>query len=205
MISICDNNEPLVDISKVYPRLVLNKSSITFKELGHFYTRETVAKMISKAKSFLPKGITFKVNDAWRPEHIQKRFFTIYKIRFAKLHPSWSKARILAEVKKYVDPYKGNYASAHLTGGAVDITLWKGGRRLPMESSKLSFKENARTLQPKLPSYIQENRKILIDALTKAGLSNNPKEYWHWSYGDIRWAKREGKKVAIYDVVKSLQ
>jgi D-alanyl-D-alanine dipeptidase len=201
MVDVQDNNEPLVNTKKACPSLVLNKNSISYKELGCFYARETVAKKICRAKTHLPKGVTFKIYDAWRPQQIQKRFFTIYKVRFARKHPKWSKARILKEVKKYVDPYKGKHASAHLTGGAVDITLFKGERRLPMESSKLSFQENAKTFQSKLPPFIRRNRKILISALTRAGLSNNPKEYWHWSYGDIHWAKRKGKKIAIYGII----
>lgn len=43
----------------------------------------------------------------------------------------------------------------------------------------------------------------MFDALANAGLSNYPKEYWHWSYGDIQWAKRAGEKTAIYGVINN--
>jgi D-alanyl-D-alanine dipeptidase len=62
----------------------------------------------------------------------------------------------------------------------------------------LTYQENAKSNQTKLPKYIKKNRKIMFDALTKAGMSNYPKEYWHWSYGDLWWAERNQKEYAIY-------
>ena len=49
---------------------------------------------------------------------------------------------------------------------------------------------------------LQRNRRIMFDALTTAGFSNAPNEFWHWSYGDIQWAKRSKKKTAIYGVIE---
>ncbi len=43
------------------------------------------------------------------------------------------------------------------------------------------------------------NRKLLIDALSAAGLTNYTGEWWHWSYGDSGWALRIGAKSALYD------
>lgn len=91
-----------------------------------------------------------------------------------------------------------------MTGAAVDLRLMKNGRKMPMKSKKLSYQENAQSVQPKLPKYIQRNRQIMFRALKKAGLTNYSQEYWHWSYGDIQWAKRNKKKKAFYGVVKSI-
>ncbi|MFH1077725.1 MAG: hypothetical protein V1745_00370, partial [Patescibacteria group bacterium] len=74
-------------------------------------------------------------------------------------------------------------------------------RKIPMKSRVLTYQENAASIQPKLPKHLQRNRSLMSDALAKAGLSNYPKEYWHWSYGDSQWARRNGKTVAIYGVV----
>lgn len=43
----------------------------------------------------------------------------------------------------------------------------------------------------------------MFEALRRAGLSNNPREYWHWSYGDVWWAARNKKKSAIYGAVEN--
>ncbi len=38
------------------------------------------------------------------------------------------------------------------------------------------------------PACGEENRKILINCLERAGFINYPTEWWHWSYGDCYWA-----------------
>jgi D-alanyl-D-alanine dipeptidase len=45
------------------------------------------------------------------------------------------------------------------------------------------------------------NRRILINALTTAGLINYPTEWWHWSYGDRYWALTTGAPHARYGPV----
>jgi D-alanyl-D-alanine dipeptidase len=108
---------------------------------------------------------------------------------------------VIEEVEKYVAPYEGDKVSGHMTGASVDLRLWSHGKKVPMNDRTLSYQENVLSYQPKLPPHLQKNRQIMFDALTKAGLSNFPKEYWHWSYGDTWWAERTGQKQAIYGVI----
>lgn len=200
MIKIKECSEPLVDIKKLCPGLVI---APRIKKEKRALLRKTVVKMVCRAKKYLPKGMTFIVESAWRPQYTQKEIYRDFVEHLSKKHPSWPKPKIIKEVETYVAPPEGKYASGHLTGGAVDLRLWKNGRKIPMNSSKLSYQENAKSHQPKLPAHLQRNRQIMFGALRKAGLSNYPKEYWHWSYGDIWWAKRNKKKTAIYGVVKN--
>ncbi len=83
----------------------------------------------------------------------------------------------------------------------MDLRLWKDGKRIPMRSEDLTYEENSLSNQPKLHDYLRKNREIMFRALAKAGLSNYPKEFWHWSYGDVWWAKRLGKEFAMYGVI----
>lgn len=204
MIKIKECGEPLVDIKKLCPDLIIDLDAQRMEKEKTAYLRETVAKMVCQAKDYLPEDMTFVIQDAWRPQHVQEEIFRWFVKYFSKKYPSWPEPKIIREVKKYVAPSKGKYASGHLSGGAADLRLWRNGRRVPMKSSKLSSQENAKSHQPKLPAYIQRNRQIMFEALEKAGLSNYPKEYWHWSYGDIWWAKINKRKVAIYGVVKDI-
>jgi len=205
MIKMKECHEPLVDIKKLCPDLKIDIGPRRTKKEQKAYFRKTVAQMIYRAKKALPKGMTFIIGDAWRPQYVQEEIMQGFIQRFSKKYPHWSKDRILQEVNKFVAPSDGKYASGHMTGGAVDLRLLRNGRKVPMKNSKLTYQENAKSFQPKLPKYIQRNRKLLFSVLKKAGLSNSPREYWHWSYGDIWWAKRTKKKVAIYGVVKSLK
>ena len=205
MIKIKECGEPLVDIKKLCPDLVIDIGYRRTKKEKTAYLRKTVAKMVYQAKSHLPKGMTFIIGSAWRPQYIQKRIFQQFVKELIRKYPSWSKSKIIKEAEKYIAPSRGKYASGHMTGGAVDLRLWKNNRKVPMKSSKLTYQENAKSFQPKLPVYIQKNRKIMFNALRKAGLTNYLKEFWHWSYGDIWWAKRNKKKIVIYGVVKNIQ
>jgi D-alanyl-D-alanine dipeptidase len=202
-IIIKDNHEPLVDVKKYCPGVVvaLDKKRMAVEKT--VYLRKSVAKMLKKAQGFLPKGVNFIIGDAWRPSYIQAEIYFSFIRRFEKKYPKWSRQRIIREVEKYVAPWKGSGASGHMTGGAIDLRLVdRRGHKIPMKSRRLSYQENAFPVQKKLPGYIQRNREILFKAMRKAGFSNCHNEYWHWSYGDYYWAKRNNKPFAIYGAVQ---
>lgn len=202
-IVIKDNHEPLVDIKKYCPGIFIKINPERLKKEKVFYLRRGVAKMLHQAQKNLPRGLNFIIGDAWRPDYIQARVYFGFIERFARKNPSWNKARVIKEVEKYVADWKGIKASGHMSGAAIDLRLAdKRGRKIPMKSKKLTYQENALSAQPKLPLYMQKNRAIMDTALLKAGFSNFPKEYWHWSYGDYQWAQRNHKLVAIYGAVK---
>ncbi|WP_244100070.1 M15 family metallopeptidase [Burkholderia anthina] len=45
------------------------------------------------------------------------------------------------------------------------------------------------------------NRQIPSDALTDAGFTNDPSEWWHGSFGDRYWAVMQRQSHAIYGPV----
>ncbi len=201
-IKVKECGEPLVDVKKICPqvKVYLGKD----KPLAKAFLRKSVAVMIKNAQRLLPKGMTFIIRDAWRSRDEQIEIQRGFVERFSTMHPEWSAKRVLQEVAKFVMPTTGPNVSGHMTGGAVDLRLWKNGKRVPMRSWKLTYQENAEPHQPKLPKHLQRNREIMYRALSQAGLSQCHNEFWHWSYGDTHWAQRHGNKVAIYGVVEDL-
>jgi D-alanyl-D-alanine dipeptidase len=201
-ITIQDNKEPLVDIKKYCPGIKIRLSNAFLKKEGTAFVRLGVAKKLHQAQKLLPRGINFVINDAWRPAYIQAKIYFWYFTKSKRLFPKISGNKLKKQIEKFVAPWKGMRASGHMTGGAIDVRLInKNGKRLPMVSKKLSYKENCLPIQNKLPEYLKRNRKIMVDALSAVGLSNNVHEYWHWSYGDYYWAKRTGKSKTIYGVI----
>ncbi len=199
MIIIKDNKESLVDVRKACSHILIGDISKKILKKHGTLVRKTVAKMLNKAQKNLPKGLRLIVDSTWRSAWYQKEIFESSVKRFSKLHPKWNKKRIIKEVNKYVASWKGKYASGHMTGGAVDVRIvGKNGRKIQMTTKKLSYQEAAKTYCKQLPNYLKKNRQILIGAMIKADFSNYPKEFWHWSYGDYWWAKRTGRKIAIY-------
>ena len=184
--------EPVIDISEICPSVITNEPILL---------RKTVANMLKKAEENLPEDYTFFIMEGLRSVEKQKEYFETYFTSFQNEHPDWDKEKILKTVEKFVHPHEGKWASGHLCGAAIDLVLMKNGEKVPLEDETLSFEENSMSNQPKLPQEIKNNRKIIFEALEKAGLVNNPNEYWHWSYGDIWWAKLAGKKDAKYGII----
>lgn len=198
MIRIRECGEPLVDLRKACPGVVVALGEERMEKEETAYLRKTVAEMINRACWELPQGMTFIIRDAWRPQHVQKSIFDAFIERFSVREPNKSIEEIREQVRRFVAPYEGEHVSGHMTGGAVDLRLWKNGKRIPMRSEDLTYEENSQSIQPKLQRYLQKNRELMFRTLEKVGLSNYPKEFWHWSYGDYWWAKRNGKTEAIY-------
>lgn len=197
MIKIRDNGEKLVDIRKKCPGIICDLHCVKLYNRKP-QVRETVARMLNRAKSNLPSGMTFIIGDAYRTRKMQKRVFRKRFRKMQKQYPQWSKKRALSETKKYIMPFQGKRVSGHIFGGAVDIRLYQNGRKLPMRSKKLTYQENALSIQKKLAKDIQRNRQIMSRALGGVGLVQAPHEFWHWSYGDLWWAKKLAKKSTIY-------
>lgn len=205
-IKIRDSNEPLVDIKKYCSGVVVRIGKERMKVEKTAYLRKTVAEMLRTAQKDLPKGMNFIINDAWRPQYIQAEIYFNFIKHFQKMHPKWTKERVVKEVEKYVADWKGIASSGHMSGGAVDIRLVdKYGHKIPMKKRGLTYQQNALSDQKLLPAHIRKNREIMFSALSNAGLSNYPKEYWHWSYGDYQWAKRNGKKTALYGTISDVK
>ena len=198
-IRLRECGEPLVDIKLVCPQVIIRLDSDRRPRTA--YVRRGVARKVKQALRYLPKGMTFVIRDAWRPMEVQEQILRTFISKFYRLHPEWTLVQARKEACKYVADAYGPYASGHMTGAAIDMRLWKNGQRLPMRSWNLSYQENAHPYPKKLAPFLRRNRKILYDALRKAGFSQCHNEFWHWSYGDVHWARRTGRKVAIYGVV----
>ncbi|MFF3767344.1 hypothetical protein ACFYYR_25115 [Streptomyces sp. NPDC001922] len=54
---------------------------------------------------------------------------------------------------------------------------------------------------PGLSAQSRTNRATLGNALSAAGLINDPSEFWHWSFGDRYWAMQTQQRAALYGPV----
>ena len=156
-IEIKDNKEALVDIKKYCPGIVIALDGKRMQIEKTAYLRLTVAKMLSQAQQYLPKGMNFVIGDAWRPAFIQAKIYFWFIRTFSKRYPNWSQKQVIREIEKYVASWKGKAASGHMSGGAVDLRLInRSGRKIPMKSRKLNYQENVLSIQKRLPLYIQK-------------------------------------------------
>lgn len=189
--------------------------------LPRVLVRKTVAEKLAAVNERLSHaGIELYIFDAYRPVEVQDYFFKEWMPnQLRKQYPEWSESEIEAETRNYwgrgsredgtVDPQSPPF---HSTGGAVDLLLRdKATKRLIhtgsffddfSPASETDFYERL-ALVRHLDMWEVEgllNRRMLYWSLIDGGFANNPKELWHFSYGDQLWAAITGQKEAFYSL-----
>jgi D-alanyl-D-alanine dipeptidase len=198
-VPIVECGEPLVPYLEVCPGLLVDPPRFDYERVH--YLRKTVAEMLCRAVRSLPKGYRLSIIEGWRPPHIQRRMYLAIWQRFKERHPDWSDLQLKRVVNRYTAPVDSpKVPPPHTTGAAIDVVLasadgapldlrspfeWQDPRSFPLYAKGLS--EKALT-----------HRRIMAEALERAGLTNYPSEFWHWSYGDQGWAYRTANDHAIY-------
>ncbi len=208
-MKITRDNEKLVQAS-LYPEKILVRSWY-FGEglpgsLPEAWLREGVYERLLLAAESLPDNLRFVIWDGWRSYELQKFLFdTLYSRAKAKGLDDES-AYALTRTFVAVPSKEPESVSGHLTGGSIDLTLAdRYGRYLDMggnfdeteehsatgyyEKSDLSVQSNVNALN---------NRKLLVSIMTGAGFVNNPNEWWHYDYGNRRWAELTGSGEIFY-------
>lgn len=185
--------------------------------------RKTVAEMLASVNDRLrPVGVEVYVFDAYRPVQVQDYFFLEWMpAELRKCHPDWDEEMIELETRNYwgrgsdengeVDPSSPPF---HSTGGAVDLLLRDTRTKEFLHTgsffddfspaSATDFYERL-SLEKHLNHWETEallNRRLLYWSLVEGGLVNNPKELWHFSYGDQLWAAIKGEPEAFYSLMR---
>jgi D-alanyl-D-alanine dipeptidase len=197
-VPIRECGERLVDYRGVSERIVIPPPVFQYTRAA--LARETVVSMLASAAEALPQGLALGVLEGWRPRHIQRRMFLTQTLRYRNLHPDWPNSRVMRAVHQVTAPPDGPAPPPHSTGGAVDVFLMTlDGERIDTWSPKKLFDPDTYAADAKgLSPEANRNRAILREAMSGAGFTNYPSEYWHWSYGDQGWAYRGGHSEAIY-------
>ncbi len=202
-VSVKDNRERLVDISKLDSTIILVPRIDNVPKTGKtIFVRQTVALKLKKINQQLnKKGLGLKIVDGYRLLEVQKKYWEYQLLITKKKHPKWTSTEIeKAAVKFCAMPS----LSFHPTGGAVDITLvdLKTKKELVMGTKINNFTHKAYSHYPLLSSTALKNRKILFQVMEKNEFYNYPAEWWHFSYGTTDWALFYKKPYAIYNVKK---
>ncbi len=201
-IAIIDNGEKLVNLSDASDKFIIEIEE-TSRKLQNLpentcYSRETVARMLVSAQGTLPNGMRFKIIDSYRPMSAQRQIWQQYFDDFKRQHSDWDDEEVAKETDRWVA--NPRVVPPHTTGGALDLTVAdEHDNELDMGTPVNSADEKSYMLSEKVTGKAKENRNMLIKVMTDAGFVGNPREWWHWSYGDRRWAGAMKKSNALYD------
>ncbi|NTZ06050.1 dipeptidase [Burkholderia metallica] len=206
-IALQESHEGFVDLATFHDRIAVDLSRAHVENTSpHFLkVRRGVAERLAAAARTLPAVLRLYVKEGYRPLSLQRDYFTGHLAHLRRtLNPLPSDEALYELASHYVAPPE---VAGHPTGAAVDLTLMSAdGTELDMgcmldatdqESSGACYTHNAFISRP-----AARNRQILIDALTRAGFTNYPSEWWHWSFGDRYWAVMQNESHAIYGPVE---
>ena len=196
-IPIRECGEPVVDLRTVASLRMDPRLARTSPTGG--LVRATVVDRLVTAQSLLPRGLRLLLLDGLREEATRESRRADRAVRLRGAHPDWPVQRVLDEAGwecSTSDPH------AHGTSAAVDLTLCtETGEELPMGSAAQAGpmeSGGANAMDATVSARARANRDSLRQALTAAGLVNEPQAWWHWSYGDRFWCFLTGAPAARY-------
>lgn len=206
--TIQECGEPLLPLSSLSPKIRVQPHYALLNypaALVDCYLRETVCRRLIQVAENLPRDHYLVVFDGWRPLEVQKSIYDQLKNKL--LAEGWTLGeRLDNELFKYVATpvYRPEKPLGHLTGGAVDLTIGGPDGLLNMGTEFDDFTERANTRYFEELSGCSaddenclENRRWLYHLMIGAGFVNYHEEWWHYDYGNIRWAQHN-QTVAQY-------
>ncbi len=219
-VKITESGEELVPINTFPERIIIQPEYFIQGIEGALpviHMRKSAYMRLLKAASMLPKGFRLLVFDAWRPSKVQKVLYEKVKEVLKLKNPDLN-CNELSEIAEEFIAFpsdNGNEPPPHSTGGAVDLTIVDSfGIPLDMGTAFDEVSENTHTrfyeekLEKRETLSAQEkeillNRRLLFNAMESAGFRNYAGEWWHYDYGNQRWAWCTGNgAVAFYGRAK---
>lgn len=205
-------SEPLISVSGLTPRIEIDtyyfRKGLPGAENDCFLRVGTVERL-KKAAEMLPENLKFVVLDGWRSYDTQLALYEGIKkdLEAQNLPPE----KMQEEISKFVARPTRDLTkpSPHLTGGAVDLTIADENGWLDMgtgfddftEKAALEWYEKHDSL-PDQEERIRDNRRLLRKVMEEAGFVSNEEEWWHYDYGNRRWATATGNPTLYLGIEK---
>ena len=206
VLSICENHEQLFDLleinnSRIKPMATFNaKYTNTYEDYSK--VRLGVYNKLLVMLEYLPDNVGIAYFEGFRPLYKQKEYFDNKFKEILQTIPD--KERAYQETSKHVSPFINNIPP-HTTGAAIDMTLFsidEHGHEQLIDMGKFDVifgpNDQQETFSTNITDVQRNNRMILLEAATFAGLVNYGFEWWHYSYGDKMWAVVKKQAHALY-------
>ena len=147
-----------------------------------YMTKQSLVALATAAADLRQQGYRLLIWDTYRPQKAVDNF-----VRWINDPEDPGDKTFYPELKKS-DLVKGGYIaekSGHTRGSTVDLTLIKkDGSFVDMGGTFDLFSEISHPDYKKLTREQKKNRKILYDAMIKAGFKGIDSEWWHFTLKD---------------------
>jgi len=201
-IIIKEDNSPLISLKESGFNLMFEPS---VKKDYKYLTRKAVYEKIGRISKILDKeDKRLIIRSVWRSFAHQKLLRDRRVKIIQKEHPNKSLEEISNMVSYFIAPEE---ESMHSTGGAVDALIYDLKEDCVMDFGNndglhLELNETCYPLHPDITPQAKNNRELLIGLFEKEEFVVDPKEYWHFDYGNVIWAIEREKKYAKYGIIK---
>jgi D-alanyl-D-alanine dipeptidase len=147
--------------------------------------------------------LRLKIFDGWRPRDVQDKVYVTCLNGLRENHPDWTKDQLKQAAKMYVvNGHDPNLIPPHVTGGAVDLTLINDSTQeeLGMGSRYCEWTDRQLVCDLKEGPDAEPcaNLRQLVIAMLSEGFVQDPDQWWHFDYGNQKWAKATNNPIAIY-------
>ena len=150
-----------------------------YKAPRAYMTKEALTALAKAAEDLRKQGYRILIWDSYRPQKAVDNF--VYWIN----NPNDEGNKSFYPKLKKSDLLAGNYImakSGHTRGSTVDLTIIKqDGSFVDMGGTFDLFSEISHPDYKKLTREQKKNRKILHDAMVKAGFQGIDSEWWHFT------------------------
>jgi len=201
-IPIKDDHSPLLSLKDSKFNLIFEPS---FYPGYQYMVREAVFEKIGRISKILDKeDKRLIIRSVWRSFAHQK----LLRDRRAKIIKKEHPGKSLKEINEMVSYFiASEEESMHITGGAVDALIYDLKKDRVMDFGNndglhLELNKSCYPFHPEIKPQARKNRELLINLFEEEGFVVDPKEYWHFDYGNVIWAIEREEKYAIYGMVK---
>ena len=192
-ISFSQLNDNFVDLKEFIPTLVIDLKYASndnfvgavidgYAPSKPLLTKEAALALNNIQLAFNSLGYTLKIYDAYRPQRSVNYFLKWSK----NLLDTINKFSYYPNISKSILFKEGYIASnsSHSRGSTVDITLVKlsTGKEIDMGSSYDFFGLESSHDFENISTTQKNNRKLLLNIMTKNGFSSYSKEWWHYTF-----------------------
>jgi len=201
-IIIKDDKSSLISLKESEFNLIYEPS---VKKDYEYLVREAVYEKIGRISKLLDKqDKVLIIRSVWRSFAHQKLLRDRRSKIIKKEQPNRSEEEITKMVSYFI---ASEEESMHSTGGAVDALIYDLEKNCVMDFGNndglhLELNKTCYPFHPDISPQAKKNRKLLMSLFEKEDMISDPKEYWHFDYGNVIWAIEKGKKYAKYGIIK---
>ena len=207
-VEISENHDPMVNL-KDYP-FVLAPMYFEWglSDIPDLWIRKAIADKLMQIQreNLESQGRKFQIWDPWRSRIVQNNIYQKFWNELSTQNPDWNEEKLIKEVGTFVtkadDPSR---IPPHATGGSIDLTV------IGADGSEMDFGTVFDYFGPEAATnyfehnnennIARDNRRWLHKIMIEAGFETDQDEWWHFDFGNQKWAIQLGKSKAFYGEV----